>query len=184
WVAACGDISLSAMILPAALYFWQIPHFMALAYLCRHDYANGGFKMISLGDPSGVRTAMIALRNCVYLVPLGYFAYHWGLTSGWFCGESTALAAAISYTAASFYMKRTSENARRMFRGSLVYLPVFMGGLLVHRVGDDGAAAFEEERSSSPSSSFVGKEVRSPYRPPPVAYASVAPFPFLPAPSY
>lgn len=42
WAAASGEVSLNAMILPAALYFWQIPHFMALAYLCRKDYADGG----------------------------------------------------------------------------------------------------------------------------------------------
>lgn len=45
WVAASGEISLNSMILPAALYFWQIPHFMALAYLCRNDYAAGGYAL-------------------------------------------------------------------------------------------------------------------------------------------
>lgn len=43
WAAASGQVSLNAMILPAALYFWQLPHFMALAYLCREDYAVGGY---------------------------------------------------------------------------------------------------------------------------------------------
>lgn len=43
WAAASGQVSLNAMILPAALYFWQIPHFMALAYMCRDDYAAGGY---------------------------------------------------------------------------------------------------------------------------------------------
>lgn len=43
WAAASGQVSLNGMILPAALYFWQIPHFMALAYLCRNDYAAGGY---------------------------------------------------------------------------------------------------------------------------------------------
>ena len=42
WAAASGEISYNSMILPAALYFWQIPHFMALAHLCRDDYAAGG----------------------------------------------------------------------------------------------------------------------------------------------
>jgi protoheme IX farnesyltransferase len=42
WAAASGQISYNSMILPAALYFWQIPHFMALAHLCRNDYAAGG----------------------------------------------------------------------------------------------------------------------------------------------
>jgi len=48
WAAASGDISLNSLILPAALYFWQIPHFMALAYMCREDYAAGGYAHISL----------------------------------------------------------------------------------------------------------------------------------------
>lgn len=46
WAAASNDISLNAMILPAALYFWQIPHFMALAYMCRSDYAAGGYALV------------------------------------------------------------------------------------------------------------------------------------------
>lgn len=45
WTAAAGNVSLNGMILPAALYFWQIPHFMALAYLCRNDYAAGGYEI-------------------------------------------------------------------------------------------------------------------------------------------
>ncbi|KAG8653765.1 hypothetical protein MANES_05G061000v8 [Manihot esculenta] len=155
WAAASGQVSLNAMILPAALYFWQIPHFMALAYLCRKDYADGGFKMFSLADASGQRTALVALRNCLYLVPLGYLAYDWGVTSGWFCLESSLLTLAISASAFSFYRDRTVHKARRMFHASLLYLPVFMSGLLFHRI------------------------TRAP-----VAYASVAPFPFLPAPSY
>jgi protoheme IX farnesyltransferase len=43
WAAASGQVSLNGLILPAALYFWQIPHFMALAYMCRNDYAAGGY---------------------------------------------------------------------------------------------------------------------------------------------
>ncbi|CAA2985343.1 Protoheme IX farnesyltransferase, mitochondrial [Olea europaea subsp. europaea] len=73
--AASGQTSLNGMILPAALYFWQLPHFMALAYLCRKDYADGGSRMFSLADASGQRTASVALRNCLYLLPLGYLAY-------------------------------------------------------------------------------------------------------------
>lgn len=47
WTAAAGQVSLNGMLLPAALYFWQIPHFMALAYLCRNDYAAGGYAYLS-----------------------------------------------------------------------------------------------------------------------------------------
>ncbi|KAL7120841.1 hypothetical protein ACP275_02G146900 [Erythranthe tilingii] len=191
WAAASGEISLNSMILPAALYFWQLPHFMALAYLCRQDYADGGFKMFSLADPTGRRTALVALRNCLYLLPLGYLAYDWGITSGWFCAESTLLALAITSTAASFFLNRTTKNARRMFHASLLYLPVFMGGLLVHRVYDNQHSATVDNNSDkfislSSSSEIEQATLKKKRRPaqPPVAYASVAPFPFLPAPSY
>ncbi|XP_052169846.1 protoheme IX farnesyltransferase, mitochondrial [Diospyros lotus] len=203
WAAASGQVSLNGMILPAALYFWQIPHFMALAYLCRNDYAAGGFRMFSLADASGERTALVALRNCLYLIPLGYLAYDWGITSGWFCLESTLLTLAISGTALSFYQNRTTESARRMFHASLLYLPVFMSGLLFHRQSDNQHLLGEanSERIEDPLSSLEtqvqkiesqndkGKAKRAaaaggPGARPPVAYASVAPFPFLPAPTY
>ncbi|XP_073045293.1 protoheme IX farnesyltransferase, mitochondrial [Primulina eburnea] len=187
WAAASGEVSLNGMLLPAALYFWQIPHFMALAYLCRQDYADGGFRMFSLADASGRRTALVALRNCLYLLPLGYLSYIGGITSGWFCVESTLLALAITSTAASFYLNRTTKNARKMFRASLLYLPVFMGGLLLHRLSGNEQSVTEmgmevTELATSEQKrkrALVDKQAR-----PPVSYASIAPFPFLPAPSY
>ncbi|KAL6218264.1 PREDICTED: protoheme IX farnesyltransferase, mitochondrial [Fragaria vesca subsp. vesca] len=190
WAAASGQISLNAMILPAALYFWQIPHFMALAYLCRNDYAAGGFRMFSLADASGQRTASVALRNCAYLIPLGYVAYDWGVTSGWFCIESTILTLAISATAFSFYRDRTTHKARRMFHASLLYLPVFMSGILFHRISDNQQCLAEESSQSiaelsmsSQDGNAIQKHKLKKHRPP-VSYASVAPFPFLPVPSY
>ncbi|KOM36559.1 hypothetical protein LR48_Vigan02g270900 [Vigna angularis] len=199
WAAASNDISLNAMILPAALYFWQIPHFMALAYMCRSDYAAGGFKMYSLADASGRRTALVALRNSIYLIPLGFLAYDWGVTSEWFCLESTVLTLAISAAAFSFYRDRTREKARRMFHASLLYLPVFMTGLLIHRRSnseqflEDNAKGFVKSASSGEALELDDNndnqniKAKRPYwteSRPPVAYASVAPFPFLPAPSY
>ncbi|CAN6720125.1 unnamed protein product [Malus baccata var. baccata] len=196
WAAASGQVSLNAMLLPAALYFWQIPHFMALAYLCRDDYAAGGFRMFSLADASGRRTASVALRNCIYMIPLGFLAYDWGMTSGWFCLESTLLTLAIAATSFSFYRDRTRHKARKMFHASLLYLPVFMSGILFHRIVDNQQCLAEENFESSvelslPSqdgnvnrknrlrNSTDGTQVR-----PPVSYASIAPFPFLPVPSY
>ncbi|KAJ8754995.1 hypothetical protein K2173_015507 [Erythroxylum novogranatense] len=202
WAAASGQVSLNAMLLPAALYFWQIPHFMALAYICRNDYAAGGFKMFSLADASGQRTAAVALRNCLYLVPLGFLAYDWGVASGWFCFESSLLTLAISASAFSFYRERTMRRAKRMFYASLLYLPVFMSGLLLHRKLDGEQLPAEEQLKKEASSSWEESKIQDSRsdnqmskkgsctsvkqaRPrPPVAYASVAPFPFLPAPSY
>ncbi|CAB4267806.1 unnamed protein product [Prunus armeniaca] len=196
WAAAAGEVSLNAMLLPAALYFWQIPHFMALAYLCRNDYAAGGFRMLSLADASGQKTALVALRNCVYLIPLGFLAYDWGMTSGWFCLESTLLTLAITATAFSFYQDRTTYKARKMFHASLLYLPVFMSGIMFHRLSDNQRCLTEENSESSVELSLSSQDRninqnnklrnstdRTQVRPP-VSYASIAPFPFLPVPSY
>ena len=59
------------------------------------------------------------------------------MTSGWFCLESSLLTLAISASAFSFYKDRTMVKAKRMFHASLLYLPVFMSGLLFHRLCDD-----------------------------------------------
>nr|KJB37760.1 hypothetical protein B456_006G218900 [Gossypium raimondii] len=199
WAAASGQISLNGLILPAALYFWQIPHFMALAYLCRDDYAAGGYRMFSLADASGRRTAAVAFRNCLYLIPLGFIAYDWGVASGWFCVESSVITLAISAAAFSFYRDRTTQKARRMFHASLLYLPVFMSGLLFHRLSDNPQCLAENPNRIIELPSFPEavteseeddqkKKVRYvtavPQRRAPVAYASIAPFPFLPVPSY
>ncbi|KAJ7979157.1 protoheme IX farnesyltransferase, mitochondrial-like [Quillaja saponaria] len=160
-----------------------------------------GFRMYSLADASGHRTALVALRNSLYLIPLGFLAYDWGVTSGWFCLESLVLTLAISAAAFSFYRDRTAEKARRMFHASLLYLPVFMSGLLIHRQSDNEQSIMVEETKSSVDLSACTETllqkneninqqnkakhftVSSQTRPP-VSYASVAPFPFLPAPSY
>lgn len=183
WAAAAGDISLNAMLLPAALYFWQIPHFMALAYLCRNDYVAGGFQMISFADTSGWRTAWISLRNCLYLLPLGFLSYDWGLTSKWFALESSVITLFMGAAALLFVRDRTAKSARRMFHASLLYLPVFMSGMLLHRLPKNKdvqaipADAGEAEECEHESRLIL------PIRPP-VAYASAAPFPFLPVPIY
>ena len=68
WAAASNDISLNAMILPVALYFWKIPHFMALAYLCRDDFAAGGYVLISLFIVTiFFHTTILVLCNIQYL---------------------------------------------------------------------------------------------------------------------
>lgn len=125
--------------------------------------------------------------------------YAGGITSGWFCLESTLLALAITGTAISFYLNRTTKNARRMFHASLLYLPVFMSGLMFHRNPDNQQSVREEEGGiveSLSSSVTLAEEIefdgqkRAKYAGvgtqarPPVAFASVAPFPFLPAPIY
>lgn len=118
-----------------------------------------------------------------------YVSESGGLTSSWFCLESTALTLAISATAFSFYRDRTIQKARKMFYASLLYLPVFMSGILFHRQSDEQTIAEDNldsnlDLSSLQETETVKRKNKSKQARPPVAYASVAPFPFLPAPSY
>ncbi|KAH0469241.1 hypothetical protein IEQ34_002473 [Dendrobium chrysotoxum] len=171
WAAASGEVSLNAFLLPAALYFWQIPHFMALAYLCRNDYVAGGFQMLSFADVSG------------------------GITSKWFALESSLITLFMGSAALLFVRERTAKTARRMFHASLLYLPVFMSGMLLHRLpkAEDEPLIVEssptEELLIYENEEFMneGRTIQATYSRaprPPVAYASAAPFPFLPAPIY
>ncbi len=138
WAGALGELDVGACLLAAGLYFWQLPHFMALAWMSRKDYAAGGYRMLSLVDPTGKRTAACALRNCMYLFPLGALSTWLGITSPYFAYESAFITAGMLLTAANFYARPSTGNARILFRASLLHLPVFMGAFLLHRIPNTG----------------------------------------------
>lgn len=199
WAAAAGEVSTGSWLLASALYFWQLPHFMAIAYLCRQDYATGGFRMLSMQDTSGHRTALVALRNCGYLLPLGFLAHHCGVTTAWFGFETVFLTAGMGTTAALFYCKPTADRARKLFRASLLYLPFLMVAMLCHRSPNvkgnvyegecltnnsfDRCTTLSEMKEDDPGV-HIGENRPRKLTQPPVAFFSVAPFPFLPAPDY
>ena len=143
WAAASGGLDVGAAILAAGLYFWQMPHFMALAWLCRADYAAGGYRMLSLIDPSGKRVAACALRNCAYLLPLGALATYLGVTTPYFAYESAFITGGMLLTAAKFYSAPSQGNARLLFRASLLHLPIFMIAFLLHRRPNTGEDRLE-----------------------------------------
>eukprot|EP00892_Ulva_mutabilis_P004710 jgi/Ulvmu1/2610/UM014_0061.1 len=109
WAAASGSIEPGAAFLAAVLYFWQMPHFMALAWMCKDDYARGGHRMISLLDCTGRRTAGVALRNALYLIPLGVAATSYGLVSAPFAYESVAVSGLFALSASAFFSKPSQQ---------------------------------------------------------------------------
>lgn len=89
--------------------------------------------MLPSVDPKGRRTAAVALRHCALLLPLGAVAAALQITSPWFAGEAALLAAAMGAGALSFRAQPTAAGARKLFKGSLLYLPLLLAGLAVHR---------------------------------------------------
>ena len=136
WAAARDAVEPAGLILAAALYFWQMPHFMALAFMARDDYVRGGYRMMShpLFDRSGRRVAAVALRNAAAMLPLGLAAVACGLATPPFAYEAGILAMPMALSSAVFYRRPNVANARRVFYGSLLYLPAFQVLAAAHRV--------------------------------------------------
>eukprot|EP00245_Coleochaete_scutata_P011483 TRINITY_DN4273_c0_g2_i1.p1 TRINITY_DN4273_c0_g2~~TRINITY_DN4273_c0_g2_i1.p1 ORF type:complete len:369 (-),score=47.49 TRINITY_DN4273_c0_g2_i1:199-1158(-) len=214
WASASGHLDPGSWVLAAGLYFWQIPHFMALAWLCRKDYAAGGYKMMSLTDTTGRRIAAASARNCAYLLPLGFAATHLGITTSPFAVENAVLTAVMGAACIKFYRQPSIEAARAMFRGSLLYLPLLMTAMLIHRkpnanthphlteleervvvprprhnvnahsVEGDVEKVNDWREIEGVKINVLAKSERGPNPLPPVAFFSAAPFPFLPVPEY
>jgi protoheme IX farnesyltransferase len=133
WVAARNELTPEAWALFAIVFVWQIPHFMAIAWLYRDDFSRAGFPLLPVIEPDGRSTARQAVLFAVLLVPISLTPYFLGLS-----GLAYALGAVIGgllllWLAGSFAADRTNERARRLFLGSIVYLPLLWVMLIADR---------------------------------------------------
>jgi len=139
WAAAAGELQPGALFLASVLYFWQMPHFMALAWMSRADYAAGGYRMLSVLDKTGgKRTAACALRHSLYLIPLGFAGCVLDVASEPFAWAYAALAVGMLGPAVGFYAEPTAAKARLLFRASLWHLPASMAAMFAWRVPNAG----------------------------------------------
>jgi protoheme IX farnesyltransferase len=134
WTAATGHISAGGWSLFAILFLWQLPHFMAIAWLYREDYARGGFKMLPIVDPDGRRTASQALFHSFGLIPISLFPALLGVAGVIYFSGAILLGAAFFYFAVQFARGLTAEKARRLFIASILYLPALLGLLVLDKV--------------------------------------------------
>jgi protoheme IX farnesyltransferase len=123
WTAATGRLESGAWVLFAILFVWQIPHFLAIAWVHRRDYDAGGFRMLPVIDPTGRATFRIVVLYCVALLPATYSAALLGL-SGWiYLAGATVLGLGLLRAGFRLYRDRSAESARRLFLASIAYLP-------------------------------------------------------------
>lgn len=189
WSAAAGTLDIASGVLAAMLYFWQIPHFLALAWLCKEDYIRAGFHMLSRYDPTGRRLALCALRNSLYIFPLGIIATWVGLTSQPFAYEAAACSVGMGVTAAAFSQQPSKILARTMFKSSLIFLPLFLLGIMVHRKVDHQGVDWRvlTHKASGglyplPASTQVNEPQQKCVREFSLRSVQAAPFPFSPVP--
>jgi protoheme IX farnesyltransferase len=135
WAASRGQLDPGAWALFGILFVWQIPHFLAIDWFHRDDYARGGFKMISSIDPTGGLTGRLAVLYTAALLPLSIMATVVGLGGVLYVAGALALGLMFLALSVSLWWTRSREAARRLFLGSLVYLPLLLGLLAVDPTG-------------------------------------------------
>ncbi len=135
WTAGQGGISALGWILFGILFFWQMPHFMAIAWIYREDYAAVHFPMLPVRDRSGRRVAAWAFACTVILVALSLAPVALRLADGWYGTVAAGAGAWIIWRAAAFLRPEGRElAARRLFLASITYLPLVLGVLVADRV--------------------------------------------------
>jgi protoheme IX farnesyltransferase len=123
WTAARGTLDPGAWLLFAIVFLWQLPHFLAIAWLYRDDYARAGFPMLPVVEPDGRSTARQAVAYAAALVPASLSTTAIGLTGAAYFVGATTLGLAFLGLAVSFGFRRTAAAARGLFLASILYLP-------------------------------------------------------------
>jgi heme o synthase len=131
WAAASGEIGAGAVVLFAILFLWQVPHFLAIGWMYREDYAKAGFPMLVVIDEAGDATARLMLLYAVTLMPVSLLLVATGAAGHAYFWSALAVGLLYSWAAWRAGIERTREAARRLLLCSVVYLPVLFGALFV-----------------------------------------------------
>jgi protoheme IX farnesyltransferase len=131
WTAATNELGVGGWIIFGILFFWQLPHFMAISWLYREDYARGGYVMLSTIDADGTAVARQAIYYTLALLPLSVAPTFLGLTGTVYLVGATAAGAALLAYAIRFFFERSTGHARGLFMISNLYLLTVMLLLVV-----------------------------------------------------
>jgi len=133
WAAATGELTVGAWLLGGVLFLWQIPHFLALAWMLRDDYERGGFAMLPSRDPDGAITAAASLGSSLLLVPIALLGVHVGAAGFLFALVALVSGSALALLSFRFLQDRSHARARALFLASLAYLPIVLGAMCMDR---------------------------------------------------
>ncbi len=124
WTASHGSIAYGGLTLFAIVFLWQIPHFMAIAWLYRDDYAKAGFPMLPVIDPEGRRAGRQAVWYAVALVPVSLAPAYVDIAGSVYFASALVLSTTLLVLAVRFSATRSDAAARALFFGSITYLPL------------------------------------------------------------
>jgi protoheme IX farnesyltransferase len=134
WAAATGEITLGAWVLFGIVFLWQMPHFLAIAWLYRSDYERAGIPLLPVLEPDGRRTGQQALIYAAALWPVSLVPALLGLAGTPYVSVATVLGLGFIALSGAFARRRSTANARRLFLYSITYLPILWATLVADRL--------------------------------------------------
>jgi protoheme IX farnesyltransferase len=134
WTAARDGVSREGWALFAILFFWQLPHFLSIAWLYREEYAKAGFVMLPVRDPQGVRTGRQAISHTLGLIPVSICPALFGMSGVIYFFGALLLGLAFLWCAIQFSRELTRARARQLFFASILYLPLLFGLMALDKV--------------------------------------------------
>ena len=134
WAAARDSLNFGAWTLFAIVFVWQIPHFFAIAWLCRRDYERAGFRMLSSDDETGIRSASQAVLFCMLLLLIAGTPAFIGMTNSIYLLAEIILGGLFTAVAMRFHRAGNPGNARLLFFSSIIYLPLLFGVLMLTKL--------------------------------------------------
>jgi len=133
WAAATGDITLPAIVLFGIVFFWQMPHFLAIAWMYKDDYKSAGIPLLPVVEPDGRRTGRQALLYTATLWPVSLLPALVGLAGAPYSAVATSLGIVFIWLSVVFARHRSHDSARQLFLFSITYLPLLLGALVADR---------------------------------------------------
>jgi protoheme IX farnesyltransferase len=133
WCAVTGEVTTGAMTLFAILFLWQVPHFLAIAWMYREEYARASLRMLPVVDPDGRMTARQMVAYTLALIPISLGPVLLDSAGPLYIGGALLLGLYFLLHALRFQAGRSIEQARKVMRVSLVYLPGLLALLLLDR---------------------------------------------------
>ena len=133
WAAAEGALSQGAWVLFGILFLWQLPHFLAIAWMYRDDYARAGFPMLPVIEPDGRSTARQAVVYSAALLPLALAPTLVGMSGPVYFAGALTLTLLFLGVSIRFGLTRAVRDARRLFFASIIYLPILWALMIADR---------------------------------------------------
>jgi heme o synthase len=134
WAAAHGSISIGAWILFGILFFWQFPHFLAIAWIYREDYARAGIRMLPVVDRSGDTTFRLIVAMAAVLVPISLLPSVVGISGIHYFFGALVLGMILLQVSLWAGLARTNNRARWLMHTTVIYIPLLLGVMILDRV--------------------------------------------------